>query len=156
RKRLPATNMPSRKVRSIHSQFSSAGTRGQSREASRAHVTLAGSRRRPRTRHGRLRLPAKQIQASFRPALAETQEEYEDDRADGGGDQTPDEPDRLQTQQTEQEPAEQGADDADDQVADKSIAAALHDLPGEPAGRDADQDEPHKVHEPPPFFTSFP
>lgn len=34
--------------------------------------------------------------------------------------------------------ADEGADHADDEVADKSEAGALHDLPCEPAGNDAD------------------
>jgi len=41
--------------------------------------------------------------------------------------------------------ADEGADHADDEVADKSEAGALHDLPCEPAGNDADHHYKEKI-----------
>src|SRR5688572_6679056 len=68
-------------------------------------------------------------------ALDQSQQENQDDRAD-----------QCDDDRAEQPAAEQRADDADDDVADDAVAAALHDDPGEPAGYEANDDEPDELH----------
>ena len=48
--------------------------------------------------------------------------------------------------EAEEPAAEQRPQDADDDVADRAVAASLHDQAGEPARYQADQDEPDDFH----------
>ena len=48
----------------------------------------------------------------------------------------------------EEEPADQRTDDADDQVLDPTGATSLDQLPGQPTGRQTDQEKQDDIHDP--------
>src|SRR5712691_430205 len=52
---------------------------------------------------------------------------------------------RMQAEQSEDEPANQRTDDAQNEIEQHTIAAASHDLAGEPSGQDSDRDLPQEV-----------
>ena len=73
----------------------------------------------------------------------EVDEEGEDDGADGGDDDADDEAvlaGAAVAEGGEEFSADDGADEADDHVEEPAEAASLHDLAGEPACHDADDD----------------
>jgi len=79
--------------------------------------------------------------------LDRPQDGDERDRPDDGDDQLADQSDGRQAEQAEQPAAEDRADDADDEVGHQVRAAALHDLVGDPAGAQADQQEVEELHD---------
>src|SRR5512134_1140601 len=81
-----------------------------------------------------------------RPSVAalgpfdQPEKEQQDASADRGADDRG-KPPRAKSRQAEHTPqpaADEGTDHADDEIADDAEAAALHDLAGEPAGDQAD------------------
>src|SRR5262245_38479546 len=86
--------------------------------------------------HARVSAGAGRAFAEVWLAFDEAQEEQQDARADGRGDDGAQPPgsDRWQLEQAPEPTADEGADHADDDVADQPVPAAFHDLAGEPAG----------------------
>src|ERR1700682_1495423 len=71
---------------------------------------------------------------------AQSHDHEQDHGADGGGDDCGNNPDsEMNTEAREQQARDEGADDSNDNVAHQTIACALHDLTGEPAGNRANQ-----------------
>src|SRR5262249_41950544 len=75
----------------------------------------------------------------------------QEDRAGGRDGNRSDHVVRRDAEQPEHEPAEQRSDDADDQIAGQPKSGSAHDLAGQPAGHDSDEeeiDDPHATSSP--------
>src|SRR5271157_2282786 len=70
-----------------------------------------------------------------------TQQIEKNDRTDRGRDQAANQIRGTQSKEREQDSAKEGTDDADNQVVDQSVAFALGDPTGEPAGGQANEQE---------------
>src|SRR5229473_1372353 len=75
-------------------------------------------------------------------AFDQSEDEQQDARADGRDDDVGQPPgsDRRKLERSPEPATDDRTDHADDDVADQAEAAALHDLSGEPASHQADQD----------------
>src|SRR4051812_22588529 len=74
------------------------------------------------------------------------QKEQEQHGSDRGNDELPEQVAATNSQKAKERATQERSDDADDEVADEAVTAAFHDLGGEPAGRQTDQQEPEQIH----------
>src|SRR5262249_40938606 len=79
-------------------------------------------------------------------AFARPQDDDQHDRADRRHHQAADQPAGCEAEHPEERAADERADDTDDDVAEHAEAAPLHELPGEPAGDEPDDQEPNEFH----------
>jgi hypothetical protein len=80
----------------------------------------------------------------WRPAWESPDERYQDDRTDESDNDAADQAGlTLEAQETSDQPTDEGADDPEDDVPDNTVTATLHDLAGEPASNQSN-DQPRK------------
>lgn len=79
-------------------------------------------------------------------SLNQTDQEHQHHGSDCRSDQAPDQSTCTEAKSTKDPTSYESANDAEDQISNQSVAAAFHQQSGKPAGHQADDEKPQKMH----------